>query len=90
MFRLQNPDRLVIDLPDTRRRAKLPPPPERGIVAGLRSGVSDAHVLRLVVELRAPTQSQVQPVASRRGLSLAHRVGCGSAVSAISAVGASS
>ncbi len=70
VFRLQNPDRLVIDMPNTRRRAKLPPPPERGIVAGLRSGVSDAHVLRLVVELRAPTQSQVQPVASPGGYRL--------------------
>jgi N-acetylmuramoyl-L-alanine amidase len=70
VFRLQNPDRLVIDLPNTQRRVKLPLPPERGIVAGLRSGVSDAHVLRLVVELRAPMQPQVQPVASAAGYRL--------------------
>jgi N-acetylmuramoyl-L-alanine amidase len=70
VFRLQNPDRLVIDLPNTRRRVKLPLPPERGIVAGLRSGVSDAHVLRLVVQLRAPMQPQVQPVASAAGYRL--------------------
>jgi N-acetylmuramoyl-L-alanine amidase len=70
VFRLQNPDRLVIDLPNTQRRAKLPLPPERGIVAGLRSGVSDAHVLRLVVELRAPMQPQVQPLAGAEGYRL--------------------
>jgi N-acetylmuramoyl-L-alanine amidase len=70
VFRLENPDRLVIDLPNTRRRVKLPLPPKRGIVAGLRSGVSDAHVLRLVVELRAPMQPQVQPVASAAGYRL--------------------
>jgi N-acetylmuramoyl-L-alanine amidase len=70
VFRLQNPDRLVIDLPNTRRQVKLPLPPERGIVAGLRSGVSDAHVLRLVVELRAPMQPQVQPAASAAGYRL--------------------
>jgi N-acetylmuramoyl-L-alanine amidase len=70
VFRLQNPDRLVIDLPNTQRRVKLPLPPERGIVAGLRSGVSDAHVLRLVVELRAPMQPQVQPLALADGYRL--------------------
>jgi N-acetylmuramoyl-L-alanine amidase len=70
VFRLQNPDRLVIDLPNTRRLVKLPLPPERGIVAGLRSGVSDAHVLRLVVELRAPMQPQVQPWAGPAGYRL--------------------
>jgi N-acetylmuramoyl-L-alanine amidase len=70
VFRLQNPDRLVIDLPNTQRRVKLPLPPARGIVAGLRSGVSDAHVLRLVVELRAPMQPQVQPLALAQGYRL--------------------
>jgi N-acetylmuramoyl-L-alanine amidase len=70
VFRLQKPDRLVIDLPNTRRQVKLPLPPERGIVAGLRSGVSDTHVLRLVVELRAPMQPQVQPVAGAGGYRL--------------------
>jgi N-acetylmuramoyl-L-alanine amidase len=70
VFRLQNPDRLVIDLANTRRSVKLPLPPERGIVAGLRSGVSDAHVLRLVVELRAPMQPQVQPLAGAAGYRL--------------------
>jgi N-acetylmuramoyl-L-alanine amidase len=70
VFRLHNPDRLVIDLPNTRRRVKLPLPPERGIVAGLRSGVSDSHVLRLVVELRAPMQPQVQPLAGPEGYRL--------------------
>jgi N-acetylmuramoyl-L-alanine amidase len=59
VFRLQNPDRLVIDLPDTRRRARLPPPPPGGLIAGLRSGMPAGHMLRVVAELRAPGQPQV-------------------------------
>jgi N-acetylmuramoyl-L-alanine amidase len=82
VFRLQNPDRLVIDLPNTRRRAKLPLPPERGIVAGLRSGVSDSHVLRLVVELRAPMRPQVQPVSGAGGYRLRIAMAAAAAVPA--------
>jgi len=67
VFRLHQPDRLVIDLPDTRRRAQLPQPPEGGVVAGLRSGVPGGHALRLVAELRAPVQPQVQRMAGPDG-----------------------
>ena len=70
IFRLQNPERLVIDLPDTRRRARLPQPPEGAVVAAVRSGVHERRTLRLVVELRSPVQPQLQPVASGGGYQL--------------------
>jgi N-acetylmuramoyl-L-alanine amidase len=60
VFRLQNPERLVVDLPGTRRHASLPQPPEDAVVAALRSGVRDGHTLRLVLELRSPMQQQLQ------------------------------
>jgi N-acetylmuramoyl-L-alanine amidase len=53
VFRLYSPDRLVIDLPGTRRHASLPQPPADSVVATVRSGVRDGHSLRLVLELRA-------------------------------------
>jgi len=64
IFRLQHPERLVIDLPDTRRRAKLPALPEGGVVLALRSGVQDRRTLRLVVELRSPVRPQLQPMSA--------------------------
>jgi len=70
IFRLHNPERLVIDLPDTRRRARLPQPPEGAVVAAVRSGVHERRTLRLVVELRSPVQPQLQPVASGGGYQL--------------------
>jgi N-acetylmuramoyl-L-alanine amidase len=70
IFRLQNPERLVIDLPDTRRQARLPRPPEGAVVAAVRSGVHDRHTLRLVVELHSPVQPQLQPMAAAGGYQL--------------------
>ncbi len=70
VFRLHDPDRLVIDLPDTRRRARLPQPPDGGVVSGLRSGLPDGHALRLVAELRSPVQPRVQRLASTDGYRL--------------------
>ena len=70
VFRLRNPDRLVIDLPDTRRRVRLPQPPEGGVVAGLRSGMPDGRALRLVAELRSPVRPQVQRLAGADGYQL--------------------
>jgi N-acetylmuramoyl-L-alanine amidase len=70
VFRLQNPERLVIDLPGTRRHASLPQPPEDAVVAALRSGVRDGHTLRLVVELRSPMQPQLQSQARAHGYQL--------------------
>ncbi len=54
-FRLQHPQRLVVDLPRTRRAAALPPIPRGGIVAALRAGERGAgrqRELRLVIALR--------------------------------------
>jgi N-acetylmuramoyl-L-alanine amidase len=70
VFRLHNPDRLVIDLPGTWRRASLPQPPADSVVASVRSGVRDGHSLRLVLELRAPLQPQLQPTRRANGYQL--------------------
>jgi N-acetylmuramoyl-L-alanine amidase len=61
VFRLQNPERMVIDLPGTLSRAKLPQACADCVVASVRSGVRPGHALRLVVELRSPLQPQLQP-----------------------------
>ena len=50
VFRLHNPERLVIDLPATQRDAALPTVPG-GLVTAVRSGRPDARDLRLVLEL---------------------------------------
>jgi len=70
VFRLHNPDRLVIDLPGTRRHASLPQPPADSVVATVRSGVRDGHTLRLVMELRAALQPQLQPTTHASGYQL--------------------
>jgi len=70
VFRLHNPDRLVIDLPATRRHASLPQPPADSVVATVRSGVHDGHSLRLVLELRAALQPQLQPTTRANGYQL--------------------
>jgi len=70
VFRLQNPERLVVDLPGTRRHASLPQPPEDAVVAAVRSGVRAGHALRLVVELRSAMQPQLQALARAHGYQL--------------------
>jgi N-acetylmuramoyl-L-alanine amidase len=50
VFRLHDPERLVIDLPGTQREGPLPTVPG-GIVTAMRSGRPDARDLRLVLEL---------------------------------------
>ncbi|HLK70412.1 MAG TPA: N-acetylmuramoyl-L-alanine amidase [Steroidobacteraceae bacterium] len=54
-LRLSAPERLVIDLPQTRRRGALPALGGDSLVAAVRSGRPDDHTLRLVLELRAPS-----------------------------------
>jgi N-acetylmuramoyl-L-alanine amidase len=60
VFRLHNPERLVIDLPATTRRARLPTPSSSGPVVAIRSGMQGSQ-LRLVVELRRPMPAHLQP-----------------------------
>lgn len=50
---LGSPQRLVIDLPDTRRHAALPVISADSLVRTVRSGRPNAHTLRLVLELAA-------------------------------------
>ncbi|MGH8143202.1 MAG: N-acetylmuramoyl-L-alanine amidase [Steroidobacteraceae bacterium] len=51
VFRLHAPERLVIDLPNAHRRARLPAAPAGSIVISLRAGAHGRHGLRLVLEL---------------------------------------
>ncbi|HEY7930229.1 MAG TPA: N-acetylmuramoyl-L-alanine amidase [Steroidobacteraceae bacterium] len=55
-LRLSAPERVVIDLPDTRRHASLPAIGTDSLVRALRSGRPNRHTLRLVLELRAPVR----------------------------------
>jgi N-acetylmuramoyl-L-alanine amidase len=50
---LSAPERLVIDLPDTRRQAPLPVLSGNSLVRAVRSGRPNKRTLRLVLELRA-------------------------------------
>jgi N-acetylmuramoyl-L-alanine amidase len=77
VFLLQNPERMVIDLPGTVRRATLPQPPADCVVASVRSGVRSGHALRLVVQLRSPLQPQLQPMTRTHGYQL--RIALGAA-----------
>src|SRR5579863_7453018 len=61
VFRLHNPERMVIDLPFTQRRAKLPPVSPSGPVLVVRSGTQPGQSLRLVVELRGPAPARLTP-----------------------------
>ena len=63
VFRLHDPERVVIDLPDTRRIASLPSPPAGGVVTAMRSGPQAPRGLRLVLDLSSPMQWQQQQVA---------------------------
>ncbi|HEX4376464.1 MAG TPA: N-acetylmuramoyl-L-alanine amidase [Steroidobacteraceae bacterium] len=61
VFRLHDPERLVIDLPATRRQARLPQVAAGSPVLGLRSGSPVQNSLRLVVELRGRTPARLTP-----------------------------
>src|ERR1019366_9578547 len=60
VFRLHDPERLVVDLPDTRRLAPLPSPPAGSVVSAMRSGRNEQRGLRLVLDLSSPMQVQQQ------------------------------
>jgi N-acetylmuramoyl-L-alanine amidase len=61
VFRLHNPERLVIDLPGARRLAALPQASPGGPVLAVRSGMHAPQQLRLVVELSGPVAARLQP-----------------------------
>jgi len=60
VFRLHSPERVVIDLPDTRSATSWPPPPAGGAVTARRAGKSAPRGLRLVLDLSSPMQLQQQ------------------------------
>src|SRR5690606_7580738 len=51
---LQNPDRLVVDLPGSRAAASLSLPPAAGVVKAVRAGQPVAGTTRIVFDLAAP------------------------------------
>lgn len=61
VFRLHDPERLVIDLPGAQRRAVLPQAAAGGPVLAVRSGMHGPQALRLVVELNGPVPARLQP-----------------------------
>jgi N-acetylmuramoyl-L-alanine amidase len=54
IFRLEHPDRIVIDLLHTRRQAGLRAPAPAGVVTGTRLGAQPGGTLRLVLQLSSP------------------------------------
>jgi N-acetylmuramoyl-L-alanine amidase len=60
VFRLHDPERLVIDLPGTHRAAPLPVPAPGGLVSALRSGRPEPHELRLVLDLNSARRLQLE------------------------------
>jgi N-acetylmuramoyl-L-alanine amidase len=53
LFSLEHPDRIVIDLADTRSSASIHLPVASGIVSGVRLGRQPHNTLRVVVQLRS-------------------------------------
>ncbi len=59
IFSLENPDRLVIDIPDAALRCKLPVAAgDHGTITGLRSGIRQGDDLRIVVDLKRPVRAK--------------------------------
>ncbi len=65
-FELDNPSRLVLDLPATTRSGKLQVPAAQGAIKALRLGRPSADVLRVVVELPTGVRSVVTAAADQR------------------------
>jgi N-acetylmuramoyl-L-alanine amidase len=70
VFTLDNPARLVIDLPDTRLAAGVKLPRAQGAVRSVRSGNRPGRTLRLVVELSRPLSRDVSASGNRLTIDL--------------------
>jgi len=67
VFTLDNPDRLVIDLPATRLGSGVRMPLPGGPVKSVRSGIQPKQTLRLVLELSGPMTSTVSNASTANG-----------------------
>jgi N-acetylmuramoyl-L-alanine amidase len=91
-FRLQHPNRLVVDMEATRLALRSPLPHARAPLTAVRLAARDRHALRLVVEFATGVSADVQPLTAatsgERLLRIDIRAGApvGSAGSAGSAV----
>lgn len=72
VFALANPDRIVVDLPNTSARRSLALPERRGVVDAVRTGERSGGALRLVLELNraADMRSELLPPSGRDGYRL--------------------
>jgi len=93
VFRLANPERLVVDLDATALAAGTRVPAAAGLVAGLRLGPQPKHTLRVVLTLRAATAAKASWSVARSGrgarLTLDLRTGVGAIAPRAAAAGES-
>ncbi len=79
LFRLDGPDRVVLDLPSTQLAPGVKLPAGAGPVAMVRSGVQPGATLRLVLETRGETQVRRNMVAAGTGYRLTLALGAAGA-----------
>ncbi len=84
LFRLSHPDRVVIDLRNTRRMSGLRAPAGAGAVSAVRFGSQPGGTLRIVLELKAP----LNPRSSWAGRQLLVNLGSVPAAAAAATAGA--
>lgn len=72
VFELSNPDRIVIDLPDTEASSSLRLPVPKGRVRSVRTGTQSGGTLRVVLDLTGKAQPKSFPLEPEGGFG--HRV----------------